>query len=50
MAKKGNPFGLPSTSKKVSAPVQKKKPMSTADAAYGMFGAKTTGKRTPMKK
>lgn len=43
-----NPLGIPSVGKRVSAPVQKK--LSLADAAQGMFGAKTTGKRKPMKK
>lgn len=42
-----NPLGIPSVGKRVSAPVKK---TSVADAASGLFGAKTTGKRTPLKK
>lgn len=43
-----NPLGLPSTGKRSPMPAGRK--VSVADAAQGMFGAKTTGKRTPLKK
>lgn len=42
-----DPFGLPSTAKRTPMPTGRK--MSVADAAQGMFGAKTTGKRKPLK-